>query len=124
MTLCLLAVPAVALLCVAVAFPHLLLSIVFSNRYLGAQHAFVWLALAMVCLSTTVVLTIYLLAIGRRWIAAILAVGAVATTTAVAFADGSPTSTAVSDLVVQALLAVVTIAFFMGAHKQRRQLVT
>ncbi len=123
-TLCLLAVPAVALLCVAVAFPHLLLSIVFSNRYLGAQHAFVWLALAMVCLSTTVVLTIYLLAIGRRWIAAILAVGAVATTTAVAFAHGSPTSTAVSDLVVQALLAVVTIAFFMGAHKQRRQLVT
>ncbi len=123
-TLSLLAVPAAALLCVAVAFPHLLLSIVFSNRYLGSQHAFVWLALAMVCLSMTVVLTIYLLAIGRRWIAAILAVGAVATTTAVAMAHGSPTSTAVSDLVVQALLAAVTIAFFMGAHKQRRQLAT
>lgn len=123
-TLCLLAVPAAALLCVAVAFPHLLLSVVFSNRYLAAQDAFVWLALAMVCLSMTVVLTIYLLAIGRRWIAAVLAVGAVATTTAVAMAHGSPTSTAVSDLVVQALLAVVTIALFVGAHKQRRQLAT
>ena len=37
MTLLLLAVPACALLVVAFLFPHLLLTVVFSARYLGAQ---------------------------------------------------------------------------------------
>lgn len=118
-TMVLLAIPALALLVVSVLFPHLLLSIVFSNRYLSAQDAFVWLVLAMVCLSTTVVLTMYLLAIGRRWIGGVLAAGAVAATAGVVAAHGAPRTTAQVDLAVQAVLAAVTTTLFLVVHKQR-----
>lgn len=118
-TLLLLAVPAFGLFGVAVFFPRLLLSVVFSNRYLGATHAFLWLVLAMMFLSMTVVLTMYLLAIGQRIIGAILFAGAAATTGAVALAHGSATRTAVADLTVQAVLAGVTLIVFIRVHRQR-----
>ena len=101
-TLLLLAVPAVLLLVVALGAPHLLVSVVFSSRYLGAERAFVPLVLAMVCLSITVVLTMYLLAVGRRWITVLLVVGAGAVTLAVVHAHGVPQTTARADLAVQA----------------------
>jgi O-antigen/teichoic acid export membrane protein len=118
-TLALLAVPAVAMLGVALGAPHLLLSVVFSSRYLGAQAAFLPLVLAMVCLSTTVVLTMYLLAVGRRWIVGLLVLGAAATTLAVVRAHGAPSATARADLLVQASLAMVTVVGFARIHHRR-----
>jgi O-antigen/teichoic acid export membrane protein len=120
-TFLLLGIPAVILLVVALAAPHLLLSLVFSSRYLGAEAAFLPLVLAMVCLSVTVVLTMYLLAVGRRWITGLLVVGAVAATVAVAAAHGVPKNTARADLAVQASLAVVTVVGFVLVHHRRKR---
>jgi O-antigen/teichoic acid export membrane protein len=118
-TLLLLAVPAVALLTIALAAPKLLLTTVFGPRYLGAQSAFLPLVMAMICLSTMVVLTMYLLAVGRRWITVLLVAGAVAATTAVYRAHGVPYATARVDLEVQAGLALVTVLGFARVHHRR-----
>lgn len=118
-TMLLLAVPAVLLLVLALGAPHLLLSIVFSSRYLGAEQAFVPLVLAMVCLSTTVILTMYLLAVGRRWMAVVLVVGAAVTTVAVVGAHGNPRATAMADLMAQGAIAAVTAAGFVKVHHRR-----
>lgn len=120
-TLLILAVPAVALLVVAVGAPHLLLSVVFSPRYLGAESAFLPLVLAMMCLSVTVVLTMYLLAVGRRWVTVLLVAGAAAATVAVVHAAGDPRATARADLMVQALLALATAVGFARVHHRRLQ---
>jgi len=118
-TLLLLAVPSVLLLAIALGAPQLLLSVVFSARYLGAQAALVPLVLAMVCLSITVILTMYLLAVGRRWITVLLVIGAVAATLAVSAAHGLPLVTARADLVVQACLALATVIGFVRVHHRR-----
>ncbi|HMD46063.1 MAG TPA: hypothetical protein VKG43_07880 [Acidimicrobiales bacterium] len=118
-TLLLLAVPATLLLALALGAPHLLLTVVFGARYLGAESAFAPLVVAMICLSVTVVLTMYLLAVGRRWIAGVLLVGAAAATVAVAAAHGAPRATARADMVVQAALALVTIVGFATVHHRR-----
>ena len=67
--LVLLAVPSVLLLGVAVAAPEQLLQIVFHHAYTSAADALAPLVLAMIMLSVSVVLTMYLLAVGRRWVA-------------------------------------------------------
>jgi O-antigen/teichoic acid export membrane protein len=118
-TLLLLAVPAGFLLGMAVAAPRLLLSVVFSPRYLGAISAFLPLVLAMVFLSITVILTMYLLAVGRRWITGLLVLGAAAATAAVAGAHGLPRATARADLEVQAALALATTIGFALVHHRR-----
>ncbi|MGH9029056.1 MAG: hypothetical protein ACRDV4_05525, partial [Acidimicrobiales bacterium] len=118
-TFLVLAVPGAALLLAAVAFPERLLSLVFSSRYLGAHSAFWLLALAMVFLSATVVLTLYLLAAGQRWIGGLLLAGAVVATVAEAAAHGSPRMTAATDLLVQGGLALATCAVFVAVHSRR-----
>ena len=118
-TLVLLAVPAGLLLAAAVGAPSTLLSLVFSARYTGASHAFAPLVLAMVFLSITVTLTMYLLAIGSRWIGGVLLAGSVAAVAAVAVAHGAPVATARNDLLVQAGLAVAVTAGFALAHRER-----
>ncbi|MGH9089032.1 MAG: hypothetical protein ACRDYZ_13145, partial [Acidimicrobiales bacterium] len=118
-TLLFLAAPAALLLLLAVGDPQLLLRVVFSSRYLGAEAAFASLVLAMVCLSVTVVLTMYLLAVGRRRVAAFLVAGAGAATAAVAAAHGAPVATARADLLVQVVLAAVVLADFAVAHRRR-----
>lgn len=118
-TLALLGVPAGVLLVLALGAPHLLLSVVFSSRYLGAQRAFPDLVAAMICLSVTVVLTMYLLAVGRRWITVALVAGAAAAAVAVALAHGAPHATARADLEVQAALAMVTMGGFAKVHHRR-----
>jgi O-antigen/teichoic acid export membrane protein len=120
-TFLLLGIPALLLLVIALAAPHLLLSVVFSSRYLGAESAFLPLVLAMVCLSVTVILTMYLLAIGRRWITGLLVVGAVAATAAVTAAHGVPRTTARADLAVQATLAFATVVGFVLVHRRRHR---
>lgn len=117
--LLILAVPAIFLLALAGFAPRLLLDVVFHGRYLGAAPAFAPLVLAMVCLSITVVLSMYLLAIGRRWIAPLLIVGAFASTLAMIRAHGIALSTAQADLAVQATLALVVILGFIQLHHRR-----
>ena len=119
-TLLLLAVPAGVLLAAAIAAPHLLLRLVFSSRYLGAENALLPLVAAMVCLSVTVMLTMYLLAVGRRWVSALLVCGAAALSAGCALAHGAPVATARTDLVVQVVLAAVTVVGFVLVHHRRR----
>jgi O-antigen/teichoic acid export membrane protein len=118
-TLLLLAIPATILVVISLGAPHLLLSIVFRNRYRGAAPAFAPLVGAMVCLSVTVILTMYLLAVGRRWITPLLVVGAAATSAAVVSAHGVAVTTAERDLLVQGVLAAVTVAGFARVHHRR-----
>ncbi len=118
-TLLLLAIPATALLVLALAAPHFLLSLVFSSRYLGAESAFAPLVLAMVFLSATVVLTMYLLAVGRRWITVVLVAGAAAAIVGVLSAHGVPRTTAEVDLGVQAALALTVLGGFIVVHQGR-----
>ena len=96
--------------------PHTVLSLVFSSKYLGAQDAFATLVVAMACLSVTVVLTLYLLAIGKRWIVGLLIVGASALVAATLAAHGQPLAVARADLFVQSLLAVAVAFAFSFAH--------
>jgi O-antigen/teichoic acid export membrane protein len=118
-TLLLLAVPALGLVVVALFYPHLVFTLVFSARYLGAQSAFAPLVLAMIALSVTVVLTMYLLAVGCRWVTAVLAVGGVAATVAMVQANGVPRATARADLVVQLALVVAVAGLFVLVHRKR-----
>jgi hypothetical protein len=73
----------------------------------------------MIALSVTVILTMYLLAVGRRWVAGVLVLGAGALTVAVSEAHGSPHSTAVSDLVVQVAVMLVVVIGFTVIHRVR-----
>ncbi|HLG66992.1 MAG TPA: hypothetical protein VKV36_03875 [Acidimicrobiales bacterium] len=118
-TLLLLAVPAGLLLAAAVSAPGRVLSIVFSARYAGASEAFAPLVLAMICLSVTVTFTMYLLAIGRRWVAGVLLAGSGAGLAATAAAHGAPLATAHADLLVQGVLATAMAVGFALAHRAR-----
>ena len=117
----LLAIPASVLLVISEFFPAFLLRMVFSPRYLGAQAAFAPLVGAMVCLSLTVILTMYLLAIGWRWVSGVLVLGAVGATLAVIVAHGRPVVTARNDLIVQAVLLGAVLVAFVALHRRRRR---
>jgi hypothetical protein len=73
----------------------------------------------MIMLSVSVVLTMYLLAVGRRWVAAVLVGGAVALTAAVLAVHGAPRATALVDLAVQAAVLIVILAGFAAVHRAR-----
>ena len=74
----------------------------------------------MCVLSVSVVLTMYLLAIGRRWVSGVLVVGAAALTGAVLAAHGAAKATATADLMVQVGPPVITTGFTI-VHYRRRQ---
>ncbi len=116
--LVLLAVPSVLLLGVALAAPEELLQVVFHHDYTSAADALAPLVLAMILLSVSVVLTMYLLAVGRRWVAAVLVGGAAALTTAVLEVHGAPRATALVDLGVQAVLLLVIVTGFALVHRR------
>jgi O-antigen/teichoic acid export membrane protein len=117
--LVLLAIPSFVVLAVALAAPEQLLQIVFHHEYTAASNALVPLVVAMILLSVSVVLTMYLLAVGRRWVAGILVGGAGVLTLAVLAVHGAPRATALVDLVVQAgVLAVIVVGFVM-VHRVR-----
>ncbi len=78
--LVLLAVPSVLLLGVALVAPKELLEVLFHHDYTSAADALAPLVLAMILLSVSVVLTMYLLAVGRHWVAGVLVGGAAALT--------------------------------------------
>jgi O-antigen/teichoic acid export membrane protein len=117
--LVLLAIPSVLLLAVAIGAPEALLERVFHHDYTAASSALAPLAAAMILLSVSVVLTMYLLAVGRRWVAAVLVLGAAALTAAVVAVHGSPRATAVVDLTVQAGVLAVIMVGFAVVHRVR-----
>ena len=117
--LSLLAIPATVLLAVALAAPHLLLQVVFHHAYTAAAPAMAPLVVAMILLSISVILTMYLLAVGRRWVAGVLVLGALALTLAEVQLRGAPRATAWADLVVQAAVLAVIVAGFTVVHRPR-----
>jgi len=118
-SLAILAVPAAVLVTVAAAVPRQFLASAFTTRYVSASGAFLPLALAMVCLSATVMVTMYLLGVGDRWFSAALAGAAVLATLAVVAAGGSPRSTALADVGVQAALLCAGAAELARVHRRR-----
>jgi len=117
-TFAILSIPFVVLFSAAAFAPHVVLGLVFSSKYLGAEDAFSTLVLAMACLSVTVVLTLYLLAIGKRWITLLLGVGAVALVLATLHTQGNPLDVARVNLAVQAALAASVSVSFAVAHRR------
>ena len=117
--LVLLAVPSVLLLAVAVVAPEVLLQLVFHHAYTAAADALAPLVLAMILLSVSVVLTMYLLAVGRRWVAVVLVAGAAVLTAAVAAVHGAPRATALVDLATQAVVLMVILTGFVAVHRVR-----
>ena len=117
--LVLLAIPSLLVLAVALAAPEQLLQIVFHHEYTAAANALAPLVVAMILLSVSVVLTMYLLAVGRRWVAGILVGGAGVLTLAVLAVHGAPRATALVDLAVQAGVLVVIVAGFVMVHRVR-----
>ena len=69
--LVLLGIPSALLLAVSLAAPEALLEVVFHHQYTAASDALAPLVVAMILLSVSVVLTMYLLAVGRRWVAGV-----------------------------------------------------
>jgi O-antigen/teichoic acid export membrane protein len=114
-----LAIPSVLLLAVAVVAPEQFLEIFFHHDYTSAADALAPLVLAMIMLSVTVVLTMYLLAVGRRWVASVLVGGAVALTLAVLAVHGAPLATAYVDVAVQAGVLLVIVCGFAVVHRVR-----
>jgi O-antigen/teichoic acid export membrane protein len=118
--LVLLAVPSVLLLGVAVVAPEQLLQVVFHHAYTSAADALAPLVVAMIMLSISVILTMYLLAVGRRWVVGVLVGGAVVLTLAVLAVHGSPRATALVDVAVQAAVLLVIVCGFVVVHRVRR----
>jgi O-antigen/teichoic acid export membrane protein len=106
---------------VALTTPRLLLQVVFHHAYVTAAPALAPLVASMIVLSVTVILTMYLLAIGRRWVAAVLVLGSGALTIAVAAVHGAPRATAVAVLVVQSAVLFVVLFGFTVVHRVRVQ---
>ena len=117
--LVLLAVPSVFLLAIAVVAPQVLLQVVFHHAYTSAADALAPLVGAMIMLSVSVVLTMYLLAVGRRWVAAVLVGGAAVLTVAVLQVHGAPRATALVDLATQAAVLLVILVGFAAVHRSR-----
>ncbi len=118
--LVLLAVPSVLLLGLALAAPKELLELLFHHEYTSAADALAPLVMAMILLSVSVVLTMYLLAIGRRWVAGALVAGAAALTAALVQVHGAPRATALVDLAVQAAVLLVIVIGFTLVHRVHR----
>lgn len=118
-SLAIIAVPAAVLVAVAAAVPRTFLSVAFSHRYVSAAPAFLPLALSMVCLAATVMVTMYLLGVGDRLFVAVLVGAAALATVAVVLADGVPRTTALADLGVQGVLLCAGVAELARVHRRR-----
>jgi O-antigen/teichoic acid export membrane protein len=117
--LVLLAIPSFVLLAVALAAPQALLQVVFHHQYTAAADALAPLVVAMILLSVSVVLTMYLLAVGRRWVVGVLMAGAGVLTLAALAVHGAPRATALVDLAVQAAVLTVLAVGFAVVHRVR-----
>ncbi len=116
-SLVVLALPAAILLAVAAGLARPFLQTVFSGRYTSASGAFLPLALAMVCLSVTVIVTMYLLGVGDRWFVVALVSAAALATAVVVLAGGAPRTTAFADLGAQAILLCAAVGELARIHR-------
>lgn len=117
-TLLILALPAALLLGLATAAPRTLLDLVYRHRLDRAAPAFATLVLAMVFLCVTVVLTVYLLGVGWRWVTLLLATGTGALIGLTLAAHGAYLATARADLVVQGVLAGACAVALVAVHRR------
>ncbi|HXQ60472.1 MAG TPA: hypothetical protein VN799_10240 [Acidimicrobiales bacterium] len=117
-TLMVLVLPAALLLGLSTIVPRTLLDVVFGSKLAAAAPAFATLVLAMVFLCVTVVLTVYLLGVGWRWVVLLLAVGTGALILFTFRAGGQFLATARADLAVQAALALLTTVAFAEVHRR------
>lgn len=113
-----LAVPAGGLTVVAFAAPRLLLRLVFGAKLVSAAPAFGSLALAMTALAVSVLLTNYLLGIGRRAVVPVLFVATAAIAAVIAAGSGTPRAIARVELVGQVLLCAVLAAMVVAISRQ------
>jgi O-antigen/teichoic acid export membrane protein len=118
-TLSILAVPAVALLAMSFGAPKTVLHIAFGARLTAAAPAFGLLAAAMTFLAATVLLSHYLLAVGRTIVVPLLAVGALSTGVLLVRANGDPFATARADLLGQATVMVLAALLVLHAALRR-----
>ncbi|WP_050803467.1 lipopolysaccharide biosynthesis protein [Candidatus Protofrankia datiscae] len=106
-TLAMLAVPAAALVAVALVAPRAGLTLAFGAPLAARAPAFAPLAGAMACLGATVLCTYYLLAVGERRVLAVLAAASALAVPALWWARGDAIATARIELVVHAALLTV-----------------
>lgn len=117
-TFAVMAIPCAVLLAMAGLAAHRLLTVVFGHKFTAAAPAFSTLVLAMVFLSVTLALGIYLLGIGWRWVVVVLALGAIALAGATDAAGGQYLATARADLAVQVGLCAVMTGCFVTVHRR------
>lgn len=117
-TLMVLLLPAALLVGLSTLVPRTLLDVVFGSKLAAAAPAFSTLVLAMVFLCLTVVLTVYLLGVGWRWVVVLLAAGTGALVLFTIRAHGQFLATARADLVVQAVLALLMTLAFAEVHRR------
>jgi len=115
-TLAIVAAPALLLFGLSSLAAATVLRLVFSAKYLGAAGAFSTLVAAMTALSVTMILTLYLLAIGKRWVVVVLAAGAGLLVALTVNGSGTPSAVAHADLTAQVSLVVVMVSCFVVAH--------
>lgn len=116
-TLVLLALPALSLLALAVLVPGHFLGLVFGSKYEAGASAFAALVLSMALLCVTVVLTVYLLGMGWRWVVVPLAAGTTLLVVLCLPAGRSIVQTTHADLVVQAVLASAMAGALVLRHR-------
>jgi O-antigen/teichoic acid export membrane protein len=115
-TLLVLVLPAALLLAVSAAVPRKLLDVVYGAKLAAAAPAFSTLVAAMVLLCVTVLLTVYLLGVGWRWVVVLLAAGTGALALATFRAHGRYLATARADLAIQAVLALALGVALVAVH--------
>lgn len=113
-----LAVPAAGLTLVAFAAPRLLLRLVFGPKLVSAAPAFGSLAVAMTALAVSVLLTNYLLGIGRRAVVPVLFVATAGIAAVIAAGSGTPRAIARVELIGQVLLCGVLAAMVVAISRQ------
>ena len=91
----------------------------FHHDYTSAADALAPLVLAMILLSISVVLTMYLLAVGRRWVAGVLVGGAAALTAAVVQVHGCAAGDRLRRPGRPGAVLVVIVAGFAVVHRVR-----
>jgi O-antigen/teichoic acid export membrane protein len=116
--LAVLGVPAVVLLGFAAVMPGRFLSIVFGTKYEFGASGFWPLVLSMILLCVTNLLTVYLLAVGWRWVVVPLAAGTGLLVVLCLRASTSLPGTARADLVAQGALGVAMVAAFAFRHRR------